>query len=76
MAGLVSRSDEIWIAGTGSFALEIVGYANAAGFTVAGLVELLDDRRVGRTIHDLPVAAIGSVADAAAVIGVGGDRLG
>ena len=32
----------LWVAGTGSFALEVVEYARAKGHEVAGLVELVD----------------------------------
>jgi UDP-perosamine 4-acetyltransferase len=64
----------IFVAGTGSYALEIVEYACAAGLTVAGLVELADGSRVGMTIHDLPVLAA-QPALGGAVIAIGGDRL-
>ena len=73
----VPDESEIYIAGTGSFALEIVEYAQAAGCHVAGLVELVDSARVGTQIHNLNVVAVdhrpvgGSV-----LIGAGGDRLG
>jgi sugar O-acyltransferase (sialic acid O-acetyltransferase NeuD family) len=64
----------LWVAGTGSFALEVVEYARAEGHQVAGLVELLDPSRVGATVHGLEVTAVeegrGMVA-----IGAGGDRL-
>jgi sugar O-acyltransferase (sialic acid O-acetyltransferase NeuD family) len=67
---------ELHVAGTGSFALEIVEYARAAGFSVAGLVELVDERRIGTEIHGLPVVAgrSGAASDDI-VLGVGGDRL-
>ena len=64
----------IFVAGTGSYALEVVEYARAAGLAVDGLVELAEPARVGTTIHGLPVVA----ADPAlgdAVIATGGDRL-
>jgi sugar O-acyltransferase (sialic acid O-acetyltransferase NeuD family) len=67
---------EIYVAGTGSFALEIVEYAREAGYRVKGLVELLDSGRVGTEIHGLPVLAAGGerVAGASVAIGAGGDR--
>lgn len=69
-------SGEIHVAGTGSFALEVAEYARDAGFTVAGLIELLDPARVGTEVHGLPVrAADDAPKGAAAVIGAGGDRL-
>jgi sugar O-acyltransferase (sialic acid O-acetyltransferase NeuD family) len=66
------------VAGTGSFALEIVEYARAAGRDVAGLIELHDPTRVGTVIHGLPVVAAAAVpsAGAEAVLGSGGDRPG
>ncbi|MEY2503246.1 MAG: hypothetical protein QOI07_3583 [Verrucomicrobiota bacterium] len=66
------------VAGTGSFALEIVEYARAAGRHVAGLIELHDPTRVGTVIHGLPVVAAAAVPSAAAeaVLGSGGDRPG
>jgi len=71
-------SGEIYIAGTGSFALEIAEYAVAAGRQVAGLVELVDSARVGSRVHDLNVVAVDNDGGAAGsvVIGLGGDRLG
>jgi sugar O-acyltransferase (sialic acid O-acetyltransferase NeuD family) len=66
----------IHVAGTGSFALEVVEYARDAGLAVAGLVELRDPARVGTTVHGLPVvaAADAPAAGAPAAIGSGGDR--
>lgn len=65
---------QIYVAGTGSFALELVEYARDAGFTVRGLIELVDDARVGGRIHDLEVVPVDSPARGAFVIGAGGDR--
>ena len=64
------------VAGTGSYAAEIADIALAAGFVVAGLVELLDPGRVGTRIHDLPVVAIDAppAPGAGVVIGIGGAR--
>jgi sugar O-acyltransferase (sialic acid O-acetyltransferase NeuD family) len=66
----------LYIAGTGSFAAELIDIAGAASFEVTGLLELADDSRVGREIHGLPVLAIDDAPNpgAAAVIAVGGDR--
>lgn len=71
-------SREIYVAGSGSFALEIVEYARAAGLRVAGLVELLDSERVGTKVHDLDVIAVDDDPSdrARVVVGFGGDRLG
>ena len=65
---------QIYVAGTGSFALELVEYARDAGFAVRGLIELVDDGRVGGRIHDLEVVAVDGPARGAFVIGAGGDR--
>ena len=46
----------IFIAGTGSFAVEIADWAHAAGYRVAGLVELFDDTRIGTTWHGFDVS--------------------
>ncbi len=70
---MVATLDELHIAGTGSFALEVVEYALDAGWRVAGLIELMDDARVGTVIHGLPVRD--ASAAGIAVIGAGGDRL-
>ena len=64
----------LWVAGTGSFALEVVEYARAEGHEVGGLVELLDAGRVGATVHGLAVKAAEEGCGRVA-IGVGGDRL-
>lgn len=63
------------MAGTGSFALEVVEYARAAGHDVVGLVELLDPARIGGEAHGLEIVAPEQRGRGAAVIGAGGDRL-
>jgi sugar O-acyltransferase (sialic acid O-acetyltransferase NeuD family) len=64
------------VAGTGSFAAEVVEFAHAAGMQVEGLIELLDRSRVGTAIHGLPVIDAGSLPDfqPRAVLGLGGER--
>jgi sugar O-acyltransferase (sialic acid O-acetyltransferase NeuD family) len=69
---MVATLDELHIAGTGSFALEVVEYALDAGWRVAGLIELMDDERVGTVIHGLAVRD--ATTPGIAVIGAGGDR--
>jgi sugar O-acyltransferase (sialic acid O-acetyltransferase NeuD family) len=69
---MVASLDELHIAGTGSFALEVVEYALDAGWRVAGLIELMDDARVGTVIHGLPVRD--KTVAGIAVVGAGGDR--
>lgn len=75
----VARSAlRVHVAGTGSFAAEVVEFATAAGMQVDGLIELLDQSRVGTTIHGLPVIDAESLPgpEAKAVVGLGGDRTG
>lgn len=74
----VGSAKDIYLAGTGSFALEIADWAQAAGWRVAGLIELLDPGRVGSTIDGLlvldpsaPIAGESGVA-----IALAGDRHG
>jgi sugar O-acyltransferase (sialic acid O-acetyltransferase NeuD family) len=63
------------IAGTGSFAAEIISWATASGAQPAGLIELRDPARVGTEIHGLPVVALEEAgARGVAAIGSGGDR--
>jgi UDP-perosamine 4-acetyltransferase len=64
----------LYVAGTGSFALEVVEYARASGHDVRGLLELLDPGRVGSEVHGLPVVAP-DTGPGTAVLGLGGDRL-
>jgi sugar O-acyltransferase (sialic acid O-acetyltransferase NeuD family) len=68
---------EIYIAGTGSFALEIIEYVHEAGGRVAGLVELVDPDRVGSSIHGFDVLADDDerASGSTVVIGLGGNRL-
>jgi sugar O-acyltransferase (sialic acid O-acetyltransferase NeuD family) len=63
----------LYVAGTGSFALEVAEYARASGREVAGLLELVDPSRIGETIHELPVVAP-EAGTGEAVLGLGGDR--
>jgi UDP-3-O-[3-hydroxymyristoyl] glucosamine N-acyltransferase len=65
---------QIYVAGTGSFALEVVEYARDAGYAVRGLIELLDNARVGSRIHDLEVVGIDGPTRGPFVVGAGGDR--
>jgi sugar O-acyltransferase (sialic acid O-acetyltransferase NeuD family) len=45
----------IYVAGSRTFAAEVVDFARDAGFEVVGLLEPYDEERVGQTIHGLPV---------------------
>jgi sugar O-acyltransferase (sialic acid O-acetyltransferase NeuD family) len=72
------QARQLYVAGTGSFALEIAEYAGSAGHEVVGLIELVDPGRIGSRIHGLDVVGPDAADDppASAVVGVGGDRLG
>jgi acetyltransferase EpsM len=68
-------TDPLYVAGTGSFAAEVAGWAADGGGEIAGLVELDEADRVGSVIHGLPVVALADPPDRAhAVLGTGGDR--
>ena len=64
----------LYVAGTGSFALEVIEYARASGHEVLGLVELVDSSRIGSQLHGLPVVGLDAEAGTV-VLGLGGDRL-
>lgn len=50
-------------------------WARAAGLRVAGLIEMLEEERVGGTRHGFPIVALaGGSVRASAVLGMGGDR--
>lgn len=69
------NDDGLYLAGTGSFAVEVAGWARDAGLELAGLVELLDERRVATTVHGHTVLAPEQAPPGAAVaIAAGGDR--
>lgn len=66
---------ELYLAGSGSFAVEVADWARDAGWRVAGLIELLDSSRVGTTVEGYPVIDPDTPPPRArAVIGIGGDR--
>ena len=48
----------MYVARTGSYAAEIAEYAEAAGFQVKGLIEMVDPDRVGTIIHGYPVIGV------------------
>ncbi len=66
---------ELYLAGSGSFAAEVAEWAQDAGWTVRGLVELLDAARVGSVREGFPVLAhTACPPGACTVIATGGDR--
>lgn len=63
------------MAGTGSYAAEIVDWARAARIDVVGLIETVDDARVGASVHGVPVVAMRPPGGRAwAILGMGGAR--
>lgn len=69
------ESDELHLVGTGSFAVEVAEWALDAGWTVVGLIELLDSSRVGAVFAGLRVVACDSPpVGARAVVAFGGSR--
>ena len=66
---------EIYLAGTGSFAVEVSEWAQDAGLNVLGLIELLDRARVGGVVAGHPVLAPDSPdCDARVVMAIGTNR--
>ena len=68
--------ERIHVAGSGSFAAEVIEFARAAGLTVMALLEPIDATRIGGQAHGLPVLdpALPPHAEAGAVVAVGADR--
>jgi sugar O-acyltransferase (sialic acid O-acetyltransferase NeuD family) len=64
----------IFVAGTGSYAADVLQVTRDAGHEVCGLVELSDPSRVGTIVHDLPVVGMDAPGGGAIVLGAGGDR--
>lgn len=68
------RAEEVHVAGTRSFAAEVVDFARDCGLQVVGLV-CPSGERAGQTVHDLPVRAIEDrPCDGAQVVVGTGDR--
>jgi sugar O-acyltransferase (sialic acid O-acetyltransferase NeuD family) len=65
----------LYLAGSGSFAIEIAEWAGDAGWRVAGLIEMRDDTRVGELVsgHRI-VGARAPAARTPALIAIGGSR--
>lgn len=58
--------------GAGSFSVEVAGWAEESGWTVAGLVELLDPRRVGGEQEGHPIVAAAALPAGTRAIAAGG----
>ncbi|MDQ6835762.1 MAG: hypothetical protein M3016_06190 [Actinomycetota bacterium] len=75
MSDTASPTPRVYVAGTGTFAAEIADWAGAAGIEVKGLIEMIDESRIGTTAHDLPVLGLaGPWNGATALLGIGGWR--
>lgn len=66
---------ELYLAGSGSFAVEVGEWARDAGWRIAGMIEMVDPARVGQRTAELPVLAVEDAPPGArAVVALGGDR--
>lgn len=70
--GPTDGDNQLYIFGAGWFAVEIAGWAEESGWSVAGLVELLDPGRVGSRHGEYEVVDARSVPQAAMAIAAGG----
>ena len=68
--------DSLYLAGSGSFAVEVAEWARDAGWNVIGLIEIVDVSRVGSVVFGLPVIAAGDPTgeDIPTVVALGGSR--
>jgi sugar O-acyltransferase (sialic acid O-acetyltransferase NeuD family) len=68
--------DALYLAGSGSFAVEVAEWARNAGWNVIGLIEILDGSRVGSVVGGLPVIEPSDPAreDVPTVVALGGSR--
>jgi sugar O-acyltransferase (sialic acid O-acetyltransferase NeuD family) len=72
---MARQSKELYLAGTGTFGAEVAEWAQDAGWTVAGLIELRDRPHVGARARGRPVLAPEMLpAGAPVLIAAGGDR--
>jgi len=74
LAGAMSGNRDLYLAGTGSFSQEVAEWANEAGWTVAGRLEL-GGRAAGGRIADPPILDRSAIpAGSHVAIAAGGDR--
>jgi acetyltransferase EpsM len=67
-----SAHGELYVLGAGWFSVEVAGWAEDSGWTVAALVELMDDGRVGGSVDGYPIVDAASVPAGAAAVAAGG----
>ena len=69
------RTGTLYLAGSGSLAVEVAEWARDAGWEIAGLVELVDASRVGTRTGGHPVVAADALPPGAGVVvAAGGSR--
>lgn len=68
----VSAETELYVLGAGWFSVEVAGWAEESGFTVAGLVELMDSTRVGGQVDSYPIVDAAALPPGTAAVAAGG----
>ena len=63
---------DLYLLGAGWFAVEVAGWARESGWTVGGLVELMDPGRVGGELEGYPIVDAAALPAATPAIAVGG----
>jgi sugar O-acyltransferase (sialic acid O-acetyltransferase NeuD family) len=71
-AAAPSQDRELYVIGAGWFAAEVAGWAEESGFTVRGLVEMMDLARVGGEQSGYPIVDAAELPAGAAAIAAGG----
>jgi acetyltransferase EpsM len=67
-----SAASELYVLGAGWFSVEVAGWAEESGWSVAGLVELMDPARVGGSIDGYPIVDAAALPPGAAAVAAGG----
>ena len=62
----------LYVLGAGWFAVEVAGWAREAGWTVGGLVELMDPARVGDELEGYPIVDAAALPAGTPAIAAGG----
>src|SRR4051812_47635206 len=67
-----SPQSELYVLGAGWFSVEGAGWADESGWSVAGLVELMDPGRVGGSIDGYPIVDAAALPPGTAAVAAGG----
>jgi sugar O-acyltransferase (sialic acid O-acetyltransferase NeuD family) len=68
---------DLYLAGSGSFAVELADWASDAGWEVRGLIELQDSARIGGETDGYPIVGMEPpVGGGCAIVAAGGSRAG